>query len=177
MTARRDPSWEVAVADVRRGLPLREGSAEVLLNMFAPRNAAAFSRALAPNGIAVVAFPSEDHLVELREALDLLRVEPMKLDRLVHQSTGYLALADVVSVDESRTFDVTAIEDILVMTPNAWHVTDAQRRRAAALTRFTATVSFRVAVFRQADHDRRSRPRQLGQDAVAVSVTTAMLRR
>lgn len=149
MTARRDSSWEVAVADVRRGLPLVEGSAEVLLNLFAPRNAAAFSRALTSSGIAVVAFPSEDHLVELRDALGLLRVEPMKLDRLVNQSAGYLALADVMSVDESRTFDATAIEDILMMTPNAWHLTDAQRRRAAVLTRMAVTVSFRIAVFRR----------------------------
>ena len=74
----------------------------------------------------------------------------MKLDRLVHQSAGYLALADVMSVDESLTFDVAAIEDILMMTPNAWHLTDAHRCRAAALTRLTVTVSFRVAVLRQA---------------------------
>jgi 23S rRNA (guanine745-N1)-methyltransferase len=120
----------VAVADVRRGLPLREGSAEVLLNLFAPRNAVAFSRALTSNGIAIIAIPSEDHLAELRGAVGLLRVEPMKLERLVHQSAGHLALADIV--DESRTFDVMAIEDILMMTPNAWHLTDAQRRRAAA---------------------------------------------
>ena len=76
----------------------------------------------------------------------------MKLDRLVHQSAGHLALADIVSVDESRTFDVMAIEDILMMTPNAWHLTDAQRCRAAALTRMTVTVSFRVVVFRQAGY-------------------------
>ena len=150
MTARRDRAWEVAVADVRRGLPLREGSAQVLLNTFAPRNAAAFSRTLSATGIAIIAVPSEDHLVELRHAVGLMGVEPMKLDRLVHQSAGYLALADVMSVDESLTFDVAAIEDILMMTPNAWHLTDAHRCRAAALTRLTVTVSFRVAVLRQA---------------------------
>ncbi len=150
MTARRDPAWEVAVADVRRGLPLQEGSAQILLNAFAPRNAAAFSRTLSATGIAIIALPSEDHLLELRHAVGLLRVEPMKLDRLVRQSAGYLALADVMSVDESLTLDGAAINDILTMTPNAWHLTDAHRCRAAALTGLTVTVSFRIAVLRQA---------------------------
>lgn len=150
MTAHRDGAWEVAVADVRRGLPLRENVTDVLLNVFAPRNAAAFSRALAPGGIALIVIPSEEHLRELREAVGLLRVEPMKLDRLVHQSAGRLALADVMSVDESRAFDVNAIEDVLAMTPNAWHLTEVQRRRAATLTRLTVTLSFRLVVFRKA---------------------------
>jgi hypothetical protein len=58
-------------------------------------------------------------------------------------------------VDESRTFDVTQIGDILVMTPNAWQVTEVERRRTADLTRSTATVSFGIAVFRQAAHRRK----------------------
>jgi hypothetical protein len=74
----------------------------------------------------------------------------MKLDRLVKQSADYLALADVVSVDQARTFDAVTVEDILVMTPNAWHLTEEQRRRARALPDLTVTVSFRVAVFRPA---------------------------
>jgi 23S rRNA (guanine745-N1)-methyltransferase len=167
MTARRDRAWDVAVADVRRGLPLRDGSVQVLLNSFAPRNAAAFSRALTSNGIAIVVIPSDEHLVELRDAVGLLRVEPMKLERLVHQSAGHLALWDILSVDESCTFDVMAIEDILMMTPNAWHLTDAQRRRAAALTPMTVTVSFRVVVFRQAGYQQQEHwlrtPRAVGQ--------------
>ena len=158
MTARRDGAWEVAVADVRRGVPLREGSVQVLLNAFAPRNAAAFSRTLSDTGIAIIAVPSEDHLAELRHAVGLMRVEPMKLDRLVHQSAGYLALADVMSVDESLTFDVAAIEDILMMTPNAWHLTDAHRCRAAALTRLTVTVSFRIVTFLTASRESRRSP-------------------
>ncbi len=164
MTARRDPAWEVAVADVRRGLPLRAGSVEVLLNAFAPRNAAAFSRALSATGLAIIAVPSQDHLVELRDAVGLLRVEPMKLDRLVRQSADHLALADVVSVDESLTFDAATIENILMMTPNAWHLTDAHRSRAAALSCLTVTVSFRVAILRQA----RERARMKGADSSAA---------
>ena len=73
------------VADTWAGLPLRAGCVDALLCVFAPRNAAEFSRVLSGAGRVVVAAPTTAHLAGLRAELGLLDVADGKADRLVGQ--------------------------------------------------------------------------------------------
>ncbi len=70
------------VADVWRGLPLRDGSAAALLHVFAPRNGAEAARVLAPGGAVIVVTPEAGHLAGLRERVGLLAVGGRKEERL-----------------------------------------------------------------------------------------------
>jgi 23S rRNA (guanine745-N1)-methyltransferase len=87
------------VADVWRALPVRDDSADVVLCVFAPRNAAEFARLLRPQGRLVVVTPAENHLTELRESG---RVIGMQSDKLAHLDD---ALAGPFTLDDRRRLE------------------------------------------------------------------------
>jgi 23S rRNA (guanine745-N1)-methyltransferase len=80
--ARAHPRAAAIVADLRERLPLADGCAALVLDVFAPRNGPELRRILRDDGALLVATPGPDHLAELRRALGLLEVDPEK-DRRV----------------------------------------------------------------------------------------------
>jgi len=80
--ARAHPRADAVVCDVWSGLPVRDHGARLVLNVFAPRNPAEFRRILHPDGELLVVTPQPEHLAELVGALDLLRVDVRKQERL-----------------------------------------------------------------------------------------------
>src|SRR4051812_23114708 len=68
-------------ADLWRTLPLADGSASLVLNVFAPRNGPEFHRVLRPGGTLLVVTPAADHLTELVAAYGLIHVDPDKAER------------------------------------------------------------------------------------------------
>ena len=70
------------ICDAWRELPLRDDAAQVVLNVFAPRNAAEMARILAPGGTLLVVTPNQAHLAELVGVLGMVRVDEQKERRL-----------------------------------------------------------------------------------------------
>lgn len=141
-----------AVCDVWRTLPVGDGAADVVLNVFAPRNGAEFRRVLREGGALVVVTPSDRHLAELRGPLGLLSVDEAKEERLRRSLAGHFGEAEHAEAVEYPV-ELTPTEAVALasMGPAARHVgADELRRRAAALGEpVRATVSVRVAVFRR----------------------------
>ena len=54
-----------AVTDLWRDWPVRTGSVDLLINVFAPKNFHEMARVLTTDGLLAVAYPGEQHLVEL----------------------------------------------------------------------------------------------------------------
>ncbi|WP_448809981.1 putative RNA methyltransferase [Agromyces bauzanensis] len=73
------------ILDIWRPLPLRAEVADVVLNVFAPRNPSEFVRILRPGGRLVVVVPRADHLRELRERGLLLDVPAEKANTVTEQ--------------------------------------------------------------------------------------------
>ena len=67
--------------DVWRELPLRDGCADVVLDVFAPRNGPEIARVLSPGGTVVVVTPTPRHLSELRP-FGAISVDERKEERL-----------------------------------------------------------------------------------------------
>jgi 23S rRNA (guanine745-N1)-methyltransferase len=67
-----------AVADIWEGLPLKDHSIDLALNVFAPRPAHELFRTLHCNGKLIIAIPADQHLAELRDSLGLLAVDRNK---------------------------------------------------------------------------------------------------
>lgn len=67
--------------DVWQELPLRDGCADVVLDVFAPRHGAEIDRILAPGGTLVVVTPTPRHLAELAP-LGAISVDERKQERL-----------------------------------------------------------------------------------------------
>lgn len=126
--ARAHPRIGAAVCDAWRPLPVRDHAAAVVLNVFAPRNPAELRRVLHPDGILVVAAPHPAHLGELVPALDLLRVDADKAERVDARLAGHFTPLDRHTVTFTMALDHTAIAGVVAMGPSAWHTDPAALR-------------------------------------------------
>ncbi|MFG2053676.1 putative RNA methyltransferase [Micromonospora sp. NPDC048930] len=148
--ARAHPRAAAALADTWQRLPLADHSAAVLLNVFAPRNGAEFHRVLDPAGALLVVTPTADHLAELVGALDLLRVDPAKADR-VAGSLGAHFTEESATVHRARLeLTRTEVATLVGMGPSAWHTDPARlAERIAALPEpVPVTLAVRLGVHR-----------------------------
>ncbi|WFE50354.1 putative RNA methyltransferase [Micromonospora sp. WMMD1155] len=148
--ARAHPRAAAALADTWQRLPLADTSTAVLLNVFAPRNGPEFHRVLDPAGTLLVVTPDTDHLAELVDALDLLRVDPEKADRVTATLGGHFT--EVSSTGHRAELALTRAEaaSLVGMGPSAWHTDQVSRtERLAALPEpVRVTVAVRVAAYR-----------------------------
>lgn len=147
--ARAHPLLASIVADAWSGLPLQDGSVDVALSVFAPRNAEELARVLAPGGVLLVAVPGPEHLTELVEPLGMLRVDPRKQERLA-QRLGAFERGAVREVRETLRLDRAAARDLVLMGPSAFHADPAQldERLAALPEPIAATLAVTVAAYR-----------------------------
>jgi 23S rRNA (guanine745-N1)-methyltransferase len=141
--ARAHPRASAVVCDAWARLPVADGAARVLLNVFAPRNRAEFRRILAPDGVLLVVTPEPDHLVELVRAGRLLRVDPSKEERL----QGTLGAPEATfRLSRRLRLDPAARQTLAAMGPSAWHAKQAQAAGAGGEMEVTAAV--RLSVYR-----------------------------
>ena len=60
--ARAHPRMAAVACDIWGELPLRDGAADLALNVFAPRSGGEIARVLAPDGVLIVVTPTASHL-------------------------------------------------------------------------------------------------------------------
>ncbi|NKX53966.1 methyltransferase domain-containing protein [Arthrobacter sp. E918] len=145
------PAALCLVWDIWRPLPLAAGCVDLVLNVFAPRNAAEFARVLAPGGHLLVATPAPGHLAQLRSILPLLGIDTDKAARLADSLSGHFEQVSAAAVSAGLELDAGAVEQLVMMGPNAHHVDAAGIRSALAGTGLPLAVEarFTLSVFRK----------------------------
>jgi 23S rRNA (guanine745-N1)-methyltransferase len=141
--ARAHPRVEAAVADVWRGLPLRDGSVDAVLDVFAPRHGSEFARVLAPGGSLVVVTPTGRHLAELSAPLGLLAVDERKQERLDRELGGHFAEQGRDELEFVMTLDREAVGLLVAMGPSAHHADPAAVGSVPEPVEVTASVTVR----------------------------------
>ncbi|MFG1806747.1 putative RNA methyltransferase [Streptomyces sp. NPDC049040] len=123
-SAARAHDRAAAVAwDVFRPFPLAGGAADVVLDVFAPRNPAEFHRVLRPTGLLIVIRPTGRHLAELRElAPAMVTVDPAKEQRLHRALSPFFEAAATEQVEYSASLTRPGALDLMGMTPSARHM-------------------------------------------------------
>jgi 23S rRNA (guanine745-N1)-methyltransferase len=125
--------------------------ADLLINIFAPRNPGEFRRVVRPLGHLLVVIPAMDHLRELGTIVPLLPVAPNKEDtlRATLPDFGLLARREVA-------FEVKlpgpVADGLLAMTPNAWAVPLHARQKLRERSFIAARASFIGLLFRRTEN-------------------------
>ncbi|MDO4783556.1 MAG: methyltransferase domain-containing protein [Propionibacteriaceae bacterium] len=135
------------VADTWAGLPLRPGSVDALLCVFAPRNPDEFWRVLSPGGLLVVATPTGDHLAELRRDLGLLGIDPDKTAELKKRLAAFTPVGRH-PLRWTMALSPQEVTDAIAMGPNAFHQ-DAASLTVGLPGTTQATGSVEVQIFRK----------------------------
>ncbi|SCX37382.1 23S rRNA m(1)G-748 methyltransferase [Klenkia marina] len=150
--ARAHPRAMAVVADTWAGLPVRDGSVDRVLVVFAPRNGPETARVLSPAGRLVVVTPAADHLAELVGPLGLLRVDPDKADRLAVSLQPHLVQVDERVHRETLRLDRAAVRVLVGMGPHARHLAPGALDAALATLPEPVEVSLavRVSIHRRA---------------------------
>jgi 23S rRNA (guanine745-N1)-methyltransferase len=114
-----------AVANVWSDWPVGRATADLLINVFAPKNFAEMARTLRPGGQLAVAYAGPDHLIELRQMLGLMEPHPGKgaSYRRRMQSLGTGIVHD--RLRRSVPLSHAQALDLILMGPNARHVSPA----------------------------------------------------
>ncbi|MFD6447417.1 putative RNA methyltransferase [Promicromonospora sp. NPDC060204] len=115
-----------ATWDVFRPFPIASEQVDVVLDVFAPRNPAEFHRVLRPGGTLVVVRPFGGHLAELRsQVAGMVTVDPDKEERLHQALDPYFEAARAEEVEYTTPLTRQEAVDLVLMTPSARHVTEA----------------------------------------------------
>ena len=119
--ARAHVDAAAVVADTWEALPLADGSVDLVMVVFAPRNVAEFDRVLRPGGAALVVGPALGHLEPLRSEMGMLGVEEDKTGRLAADFEGWRQVA-TRTVDATVVLDRSAAADLVLMGPSGVHL-------------------------------------------------------
>ncbi|MFJ4242894.1 putative RNA methyltransferase [Streptomyces iakyrus] len=148
--ARAHARAEAACWDVWQPWPVRTGCADLVLNVFAPRNGPEFARVLGADGALLVVTPTARHLRELRGRVGLLAVDPRKEERLRRALDARFRLDRTEPLEYAMRLTAEDIARLVGMSPTARHLTPAELRdRTGRLrTPVPVTASFAVSVHR-----------------------------
>jgi 23S rRNA (guanine745-N1)-methyltransferase len=109
------------VADTWSSLPLRDGVADLVLDVFAPRNLPEFHRALAPGGRVAVVAAGPEHLTELRAAGRAVGVQEDKRERILGAADALFEPVVETRVQRVLRLPEDDVALLLGMGPSAHH--------------------------------------------------------
>jgi 23S rRNA (guanine745-N1)-methyltransferase len=136
--ARAHPRMGAVRADAWRGLPVADGAASVVLNVFAPRAGREFARILKPGGRLAVVTPAPDHLRELGLAVG---VDPRKEERLFGTLGPWFVRENDHELRTTLRLSTEDAEAVAGMGPGAFH-------RAVPVQAGTVTAAVHLSVWR-----------------------------
>ncbi|MCU7726743.1 23S rRNA methyltransferase [Actinoplanes sp. KI2] len=119
--ARAHPRAAAVLTDLWRPLPIVDGCAAAVLNVFAPRNGAEFRRVLRPDGVLLVVTPAAGHLRELVTAYGMIGVDPDKERRVRSSLDDFFLLKTTKNLKSQMRLNATEARTLIGMTPSAHH--------------------------------------------------------
>ena len=146
--AKAHPRIGSVVCDVWDTFPMQTDCADVILDIFAPRNSDEIARVLCPGGALVLVTPAPEHQAELVAALGLVTIDPGKAQRVERDLAGF-TLQRRTPVQWVEVLDHEDIQALIEMGPTAHHVAPAEvaARLGTLPARVEVTFAVDVAVY------------------------------
>jgi len=135
------------VANADRRLPLLDDSVRLLLSLHARRNPEECHRVLAAGGHLLVAVPARDDLIELRHAVQGLRLERDRVADLIGAHDSRFELIDQFDARERHVLAADHLRDVLRATYRGERSSAAPR--VQALDSLEVTFASDIVVLRR----------------------------
>ncbi len=114
------------VADIT-DIPLRDGVADCILDIFTPASYGQFRRVLKKDGILLKVVPGKNHMIQLRQAAgDAIRNQEYSNEEVLEYFCRHFFLTDRITLSETREVSEEILPDLLHMTPVLF---DVERNR------------------------------------------------
>ena len=149
MAAKRYRDVSFVVANSKERLVFGDNAFDIVFNIFAPRNAPEFARVLSPAGTLLIVIPGPTHLRQVREQFHLLQIEEQKQQHIIEQFAPYFTLHNVMPVRYTLDLTREAIEWVVTMTPNFWHLSAEKRRELTSGDSISTDVEFICLLMRK----------------------------
>ena len=124
IAAKSEPNWAVNwfVGDLAR-LPIKDGSMDILLDIFSPANYGEFRRVLSKDGILIKVIPTKNHLKELRQKVQdqLIKKDYSNQDIKNHFQEHFTILSSQTA-SLTKTITADQLQALLSMTPLLFHI-------------------------------------------------------
>lgn len=141
--AKRDKLTRYITANSYK-LPVKEGSADIILSLFAPAPAGEFARILAPDGKVIMAVPGTEHLWELKQAI---YDEPYKNDEDKHALEGFRLTERKKLSYKALVEGKSNVQALFSMTPYIHRTGKESMDRLRAIDSIELTLSFVLLCF------------------------------
>ncbi len=146
--ARAHPAIGAVGWDTWRPFPVQDAVMSLVLDVFAPRNAAEFRRVLRDDGVLIVVTPAPGHLAELTGPAGLLAVDERKDERLAASLGAHFTLARDQGLSLRLRLTRAEAGALAGMGPSARHAGRSGGGPPAARTEpIDVTAAFRVACY------------------------------
>lgn len=145
LAAKAAPGILFVVANADRFIPYADGSIDVVTSLDARANPEESHRILTPGGLALIAVPAPDDLIELRERIQGARVEKTRTNRVEEGFNARFDLDVRLTVREQRVFDPSELRDLLATSYRGYR--SSERAAVDALTAMSVTLSHEILVF------------------------------
>lgn len=146
-TSRSHTSIQGLVADVWAPLPLRDSVTNIILNVFAPRNASEFHRVMVRNGLLLVVIPQPGHLHELRSAGLAVAIQEDKAAHLTASLQNGFILELREQIRHTVPLSASEVAAVVGMGPSAHHASVGLQNQLQDTT--DVTFAFDVMGFRR----------------------------
>jgi 23S rRNA (guanine745-N1)-methyltransferase len=145
--ARRFPSISWVVANADRRLPLLNASTGVILSVHARRNPPECRRVLVDGGFLLLAIPSSDDLIELREEVQGHAVERDRVSAVVDEHAAHFVMVDRSTSTQRLELDRDQLHKLLRGTYRGERF--SENARVQALDHLSVTLSSDILLFRK----------------------------
>lgn len=145
-SAKRNKTARCAVASVF-DIPLEDKCADVVVCIFSPYAMEEYSRILKDDGILIVAYPCENHLIELRSAL----YENVREVATILPQSGFVC-AKEEELSYKFALNNSDICNLLTMTPYVYRAPKEAIERLKGENEMIFTADFHVSVLKKPIH-------------------------
>ena len=127
-------------------MPVADGAADGIINLFAPVSDEEFARVLKPVGFLLMAVPAEEHLWGMKQVLyDTPYKNEVRRDELKH-----FTLREIRRVTDTVTVsDPEHIRALFAMTPYYWKTSPSDRDRLYAQSELKTEIAFDLLLYQK----------------------------